>query len=76
MYKIPRDNPWPPKVDLSTLRETLRYMENDLRRAPEFAGVAAAIKNTLKEIDKAEAASPRVLSPGVVTHSRFVPYRP
>ena len=75
MFRIPRDNPWPPQIDLSTVRETLSYMRDDMKRVPQFEQIAAALENAISELDKAEAKSPRVLGPGVVTHSRFVPYR-
>jgi hypothetical protein len=75
VFKIDRSRPWPPDIDLATVRGTLRYIEDDMRRVPQFAGIAAALEAAISEIDKAEAKNPPQIETGVVTHSRFVPFR-
>ncbi len=34
MFRISRTRPWPPTIDLSTVRETLMYMRDDARAVP------------------------------------------
>jgi len=75
VFKIDRSSPWPPDIDLATIRGTLRYMEDDMRRVPQLKAIAAALEDAIREIDKAEAKSPPKIADGVVTHSRFVPFR-
>ncbi len=73
MFRIPRSQPWPPAIDLSTVRETLLYMHDDMKRVPGLEAVTKAIETTLTEIESAEKKSkPVKLSP--VT-ARFLPYR-
>lgn len=71
MFRIPRSHPWPPSIDLSTVRETLLYMHDDLKRVPGLEGVASAIANTLQEIEAAEK-QPAALPPGPAT-AHFMP---
>ena len=73
MFKINRENSWPPDLDLATARATLKLLERDMRRVPQLAGVAATLADALRALDKAEAQSPRRLSDHVLTTSRFMP---
>jgi hypothetical protein len=75
VFKIDRSRPWPPDIDLATVRGTLRYIEDEMRRVPQFSRIAAALGDAIRETDKAEAKNPTQLDDGVVTHSRFVPFR-
>ena len=71
MFRISRSQPWPPTIDLATVRETLVYMHDDMKRVPGLEGVAAAMASTLREIDAAERTrEPAPLSP---TAARFMP---
>ena len=50
---------WDPKsqrvrIDLESVRETLLYIESDMRHAPGFETVAAALSQVLVEIDRVE----------------------
>jgi hypothetical protein len=54
MFKIQRAPAWPPALDLSTVRETIAYMEVDLRRVPGLEAAATALKTAMREIDAAE----------------------
>lgn len=73
MFRISRKSPWPPSIDLSTVRETLRYIEDDARRVPGLERVAAAITATIKEIEDAERkVKPVALKPMT---ARFLPRR-
>ena len=71
VYKINRENPWPPELDLATIRSTLRALEGDMRRIPQFIEVAEALTQTLAALDKVEAKHPIRLSDHVYTTSRF-----
>lgn len=75
MFQIPRSRPWPPEIDLSTARETLAYIEDDMRRVPGLEKVAEAISLAMAEIDAAERAVPQHYAYTPVV-SRFVPRRP
>lgn len=73
MFRIPRSHPWPPAIDLSTVRDTLLYMHDDMKRVPGLERVASAIATTLDEIKAAESlARPATLPPSV---ARFMPAR-
>jgi hypothetical protein len=54
MFKIQRTPAWPPALDLSTVRETIAYMEGDLRRIPGLEAAASALKTAIAEIETAE----------------------
>lgn len=72
MFEIDRNRPWPPDLNLTTARAALKAMERDMKRVPQLADVARALKDALHAIDQAEAKSPKRLGDGVVTHSRFL----
>lgn len=57
MYRIPRNDPWPPRLDLTTLRETLIYMHDDMSRAPGLEKLRDALALALKEAEAAETAA-------------------
>lgn len=74
MFRISRHRPWPPAIDLSTVRETLIYMRDDARAVPGLEHVAASLDAAIGEVDAAEAKlKPVSLSP---IESRFLPMRP
>ncbi len=54
MFRIPRSQPWPPAIDLATVRETLLYMHDDMKRVPGLESVAEALQTALAEIETAE----------------------
>lgn len=73
MFRISRHRPWPPSIDLSTVRETLIYMRDDARAVPGLEHVAASLDAAINEVDTAEAKlKPVALSP---IASRFMPAR-
>lgn len=73
MFRIPRANPWPPQIDLSTLRETLLYMHDDMARAPGLERLRDALAIAVKEAEAAEAlARSKVTS---IVNARFLPRR-
>lgn len=73
MFRIPRRNPWPPTLDLATVRETLAYMHDDMNRVPGLERVASALETVLEEIETAERnAKPPVINPNA---ARFLPRR-
>jgi hypothetical protein len=73
VFRIPRSNPWPPLIDLATVRETLLYMKDDMRRVPGLEAVAEALDGAITEIDKAERnLDRRRISPSM---ARFLPRR-
>jgi hypothetical protein len=74
MFRIPRSQPWPPAIDLHTVRETVLYMRDDAKRIPGLEGLTKAFDAALVEIEKAERkARPPILSP---IASKFLPRRP
>lgn len=72
MYKISRDQQWPPHIDLTTARETMAYLRDDMQRVPELQGVADALEAAIREMDKAEATNPRRIGRNVITAARFM----
>ena len=74
MFKIPRSNPWPPTIDLSTVRQTIAYMQGDMARIAGLEKIAAALDTAIREID---AVQSRPVAPfnASVTRSRFLPRR-
>lgn len=74
MYRIPRSKPWPPQIDLSTLRETLAYMHDDMARAPGLEKLRDALALAIKEAEAAEQGSPA--APFAALPVRFMPRRP
>jgi hypothetical protein len=71
-----------PSIDLETVRETLLYMQDDMRRTPGLAAVRRAIEAAIAEIDAAEragAGTGHVSAGGGVVRpgpTRFVPWSP
>jgi hypothetical protein len=51
---VQRSKARPCALDLSTVRETLAYMHDDVRRAPGLERAAAALAAALAEIELAE----------------------
>lgn len=74
MFRIPRDNSWPPAIDLGTVRDTLAYMQDDMARVPGLEKVADAIARTLQEID-AVKPTPRPVAGNSPFAARFLPWR-
>lgn len=73
MFRISRHRPWPPSIDLSTVRETLAYMREDARSVPGLEQVADALANAIREVDAAERKlQPVSLEP---IAARFLPAR-
>jgi hypothetical protein len=71
MYRIPRSNPWPPQIDLSTLRETLHYMHDDMAHAPGLEKLRDALAHALAEAKAAEANARA--RPANIINARFLP---
>ena len=73
MFKIQRTPAWPPALDLATVRETIAYIESDLKRIPGLEAAAGALKTAILEIETAE----RVMKPAAFTRlgAKFLPYR-
>ncbi len=73
MFRISRHRPWPPVIDLATVRETLVYMRDDARAVPGLEQVAQSLDDAISKVDAAEAKlQPVSLSP---IASRFLPAR-
>lgn len=73
MFKISRSRPWPPSIDLSTVRKTVAYMQGDMARVPGLEKIAAALETAIKEIDAVDQR-PRVVNlTDRVTRARFLP---
>jgi hypothetical protein len=61
-------------IDLAAIRDTLRYIENDLRLAPEHARLHAIVELALTEIGRIE--TPADHPEKTVRTVRFLPLRP
>jgi hypothetical protein len=73
VFRIPPRHPWPPAIDLSTVRETLSYMRDDARSVQGLEALAQALEAAISEADAAEAKlRPASYSP---IASRFLPAR-
>lgn len=59
----------PKALDLSTVREVLAYMHDDLRRAPGFERAAAALATAIAEIERSERGIAGSTNP--TAHARF-----
>lgn len=68
MFKTIRSGADDPLIDLETVRETLLYMRDDMRRDPATAGVARALDEALSEID---AVGTTTVGHGRTVVSRF-----
>ena len=69
-----------PGIDIGTIRETLAYMRDDLRAAPNLAKVGSALEAALAEIDAVSAArapaSTRAVPAGLFPVLALVPWAP
>jgi hypothetical protein len=75
MFKISRDKPWPPSIDLSTVRQTVAYMQGDLARVPGLEKIAAALDTAMQEIDAVQPRRPVVNLSEHLARARFLPRR-
>ncbi|MCB1505626.1 MAG: hypothetical protein KDJ47_11680 [Hyphomicrobiaceae bacterium] len=73
MFRIPKSNPWPPQIDLSTVRETLAYMHDDMMRVPGFEKLRDALAVAIKEAEAAELTA-RTKSKALI-NVQFLPRR-
>jgi len=73
VYRIPRSNPWPPQIDLSTVHDTLLYMHDDMARAPGLEKLRDALALALKEIEAAQSKADA--RPSNIINARFLPRR-
>lgn len=73
MFKISRHRPWPPSIDLSTVRRTVAYMQGDLARVPGLEKIADALATALKEIDAVDRRPKVVDITDSVLRTRFLP---
>ncbi|MEZ5843546.1 MAG: hypothetical protein R3D27_07410 [Hyphomicrobiaceae bacterium] len=71
MSSIVRTIAYPPEFDLSTMRETLRYMQGEMKRVPALADAAQALETAIIEMERAETRSRRALRPQGFNLSRF-----
>jgi hypothetical protein len=73
VFKISRTRPWPPMLDLVTVRETLCYMHDDMKRVAALTRVAAALETALAEFDSVERSATPAALDARVTPARFFP---
>lgn len=62
-------------IDLQMIRDTLRYIESDLRDAPQHAELRSILSLALLEIRRIEATEPR-RNANAIVGARFVPTTP
>lgn len=73
MFRIPRSKPWPPQIDLSTVRETLAYMHDDMCRVPGMEKLRDALGQAIKEAEAAERRAPPLVAGPFA--AKFLPRR-
>ncbi len=77
-----RDFPTPavvPHIDLETVRETLAYIHDDVRRVPALAGLAGALGAALAEIEAVADGDTVPVAravPDLLPRLRLIPWRP
>lgn len=69
MFRTARSRANGPLIDLETVRETLLYMRDDMRRDPATSGVARALDEAINEIARIEMDEP---TPRRTAFSRFL----
>lgn len=73
MFKISRNRAWPPSIDLTTVRQTVTYMQGDLARVPGLEKIAAALETALAEIDAVQVRPTVANLNDPVLRARFLP---
>jgi hypothetical protein len=73
MFKLRARAPSPPPIDLATVRETIAYMQSDIRRAPGLERVSHALDLAVREIDALEGNRMPVKGPEIAA-ARFLPW--
>jgi hypothetical protein len=53
-------------IDIEAVRDTLRYLEGDLRQTGEYAKLADTLRTALAEIDRIDKSGPARSSRAVV----------
>ena len=74
MFKIPRSPSWPPHIDLSTARQTIAYIHDDMARVDGMEGVAKALEAALNELEAVEAKAKPPIQLTPIT-AKFMPTR-
>lgn len=62
------------QIDLASVRDTLLYIESDLKRSPDLTRLAGAIRSALHEIERLEDTAMEIEKPEF-TSARFLPAR-
>ena len=73
MFKISRNRAWPPSIDLTTVRQTVQYMQGDLARVPGLEKISAALETALKEIEAVQTRPSIANLNDPVLRARFLP---
>ncbi|MCB1520844.1 MAG: hypothetical protein KDJ37_09755 [Hyphomicrobiaceae bacterium] len=73
MFRIPRSRPWPPEIDLATVRDTLGYMHDDAARVPGLEKLKSALAEAIREAEAAERRAPPLVKGPLA--ARFLPRR-
>ena len=73
MFKISRNRAWPPSIDLTTVRQTVQYMQGDLARVPGLEKISAALEAALNEIDAVQTRPSVANLNDPVLRARFLP---
>jgi len=68
-----RDRTHVPLIDLGTIRDTLVYIRDDMKRVPGYERAAEALTATLSEIAVAERR--RLAPPSSMLDARALPWR-
>jgi hypothetical protein len=57
VFKVSRTVPWPPLLDLHSVRRNLAPIQQDLASMPALAKASIALEAVIAEIDAAERAT-------------------
>ena len=71
MTKIVPTIAFPPDIDLGAMRETLRYMQGEMKRVPSLADATQALETAIIEMERAESRTRHALRPQGFSLSRF-----
>jgi hypothetical protein len=74
VFKISRAKPYPPTLDLTTVRVTLGYMHDDMKRIAGLERLAASLETAIAEVSAAERQSKPAVLTGW-TRPRFLTVR-
>lgn len=74
MFDYPLRRPARPKVDLTSVRDTLLYLQSDAAQTPGMERLSEALAEAIAEINRIETLNPHSETREIMS-SRFLPAR-